>query len=74
MWDSINAITEEYLRACGMNRILLRQDPYKYWNCKDFIHPGFGTISIGSQLFINHICSPVDDDLIAKSMTNISLV
>lgn len=57
MWDSLNAFTEEYLRACGSHK---RSDRHKYLNCNDFIHPGFGALSIGTQLLVNHLCAKVE--------------
>ncbi|KAI9562642.1 hypothetical protein GHT06_010096 [Daphnia sinensis] len=47
IWDSINAIVEENVRACALTA---------YSNCYDFIHPGFGAIALGSQLIFNHLC------------------
>lgn len=58
IWDSVNVLVEEYLRACALTRVQRRDSSY-YFNCNDFIHPGFGVLSSASQLFINHICAKV---------------
>ncbi|XP_046450332.1 uncharacterized protein LOC124198516 [Daphnia pulex] len=64
MWETINLIVEEYLRGCALTRDERRDNENTdhervdngYLNCKDFIHPGMGALSIGTQLIINHIC------------------
>lgn len=65
MWDTIDDIIDEYLRACalsGYNRhdfdnvLIDKWMDRGYVNCNDFIHPGMTAISIGTQLLINHMC------------------
>ncbi|XP_046451378.1 uncharacterized protein LOC124199581 isoform X2 [Daphnia pulex] len=60
IWDGINAVVEEYLRACALSREERQNDSEKvdnrYINCQDFIHPGLSALSIGTQFMINHIC------------------
>jgi hypothetical protein len=55
MWDAINAVVEEYIRACTLTKYE-RQDKEWYSKCRDFIHPGFRALFIATQLIINHIC------------------
>ncbi|KZS01920.1 Uncharacterized protein APZ42_001255 [Daphnia magna] len=55
IWDSISAIVEENVRACALTAFQ-RRDQKMYSNCYDFIHPGFGAVSLGSQLIFNHLC------------------
>lgn len=58
IWDAVNIVVEEYLRACAITKIE-RQDTAEYMNCKDVMHPGFGALAIAAQLIMNHICCPV---------------
>lgn len=55
IWDTINAFAEEYIRACTLTRYD-RQDLRAYKNCHDMIHTGMNAISLGTRLFLNHIC------------------
>ncbi len=55
IWDTINALAEEYIRACTLTRYD-RQDVHVYENCHDLIHTGMNAISLGTRLFLNHIC------------------
>lgn len=52
IWDTINALTEEYIRACTLTRYD-RQDVHYYENCHDLIHTGMRAISIGTRLLLN---------------------
>jgi len=64
IWDTVNSIVEEYLRACTLTKDERRDNEHVdkervdngYFNCKDFIHPGMGALSIATQLIISHIC------------------
>ncbi|XP_057368116.1 uncharacterized protein LOC130689121 [Daphnia carinata] len=59
IWDSINAIVEENVRACDLTAFE-RRDRKMYLSCYDFIHPGFRAVSLGGQLIFNHLCK-IDD-------------
>lgn len=56
IWDSINAVVEEYLRSCALIQ-RLRKDNSKYFSCDDFIHPGYGALSVGTQILVHHLCA-----------------
>jgi hypothetical protein len=56
IWDSINAIAEEYIRACALTRYSRRDVRFVHENCNDMIHTGMGAISLGTRLLLNHIC------------------
>ena len=56
MWDSFTPAIEEYIRSCSLSRYL-RQDRREYLNCRDFIHPGFGMLSLATQLIANYVCN-----------------
>ncbi|XP_046450491.1 uncharacterized protein LOC124198610 [Daphnia pulex] len=55
IWDTINALAEEYIRACTLTRYD-RQDVHYFENCHDLIHTGMRAISIGTRLLLNHLC------------------
>ncbi|XP_057368637.1 uncharacterized protein LOC130689715 [Daphnia carinata] len=55
LWDSINALIAEYLRACAI-REFKRGDKLWYSNCGDFIHPGFSALFLSTSLIVDHIC------------------
>jgi hypothetical protein len=59
MWDAINQVIEEYIRACALAQFH-RFDMFWYQNCKDSIHPGTGALSLGTRLIINHICAEAE--------------
>ncbi|KAI9562641.1 hypothetical protein GHT06_010095 [Daphnia sinensis] len=55
IWDSVNTIVEENVRACLLTAFE-RSDRKMYLSCYDFIHPGFRAVSLGSQLIFSHLC------------------
>ncbi|KZS12727.1 Uncharacterized protein APZ42_022882 [Daphnia magna] len=70
IWDSSNALTEEYVRGCLINRERENPDPFfvkngknpfinckPYVNCLDFVHTGYAALSSATQLLYNDICN-----------------
>lgn len=55
LWDSINPVIEESIRACALQNFQ-RVDNRGYQLCGDFLHSGHQILSIGSQLILNHLC------------------
>ena len=61
IWDSGNPFTEKYIRACHQ---LKREEEYirqqwlnAYFNCFDYIHPGYVALSQTTQILLNAICN-----------------
>lgn len=59
IWDTTDAIVEEYVRACAL---LLREDDDLWgvsvvYKCKDMLHPGSAAVNPSTHILLNEICN-----------------
>ena len=66
IWDSCSPIVEEYIRGCSLlsrRKTRIQENwagprPYDgYFNCYDYIHPGYVAVSQMTQILLNDICN-----------------
>ncbi len=56
LWESGNHLVEEYLRSCVLQqRADLKYFGNAYFNCLDYVHPGYSALSLVLQFFFIEI-------------------
>jgi hypothetical protein len=68
IWDSSDDLVEEYIRGCAyLNRKekklfgehMLIDYAFSYFNCGDYIHPGYSALSEATYLLFSDLCNAV---------------
>ncbi|XP_057380106.1 uncharacterized protein LOC130702455 [Daphnia carinata] len=79
VWDSSNALVEEYIRSCT---IIKRDEKekkiypigphhaYAYFSCLDCVHTGYAALSQATQLLFNDICNRQMEEALLKKTSD----
>lgn len=58
LWESGNYLVEEYLRSCVLQeRADLKYFGNAYFNCLDYVHPGYSALSHAIQSVLIELCN-----------------